>query len=414
MGERQIPFHLLNKDELIYEIEIRDEIPVDNISGLRSQIKHLDAKMPTDEIISCDRDWLDELNIVTLKLDELCSLIDAKPISLKNINRIYALSCHLFHRLGRIQITPGHDTEVERFNQCNVKLKSIISKVENLKSSFNDSQTSNETVLPNISESQSVVDITCDRYKAVHTLGIKFNGKSCILVFLNRLEELCISRGVSESKLFTSASDLFSDEAYSWYQANKHSVSSWASLKSLLINDYLPVDFDHRLLKEIESRTQGSDEGIVNYLCIMQNYFNRLRRPLDERRKLEIVKYNIRPFYTTQLALTSINTWAELKNNCRLLENAKQRADAFVEPPRCSSAALAGDLAYKYPAKSFKQCSSVDKDFCVQCRVKGHCLSNCEKPHVLVCYRCGEPGYTSRTCPKCNIPVTPSNIPKNA
>lgn len=71
----------------------------------------------------------------------------------------------------------------------------------------------------------------------------------------------------------------------------------------MLLEEFLPHDFDYRLMLEIRSRTQGSDESIVQYLSIMQNYFARLRNPLSESEKLDIVKYNVRPFYTTQLGL---------------------------------------------------------------------------------------------------------------
>lgn len=417
MAERPIPFHLLTKDELIYEVQIRDGTPVDTVSGLRAQVKELDQKVPTDEVITSDHDFNLELEIITSKLEELNSLIGTKPMLLKNLNRIFALSYHLFHRASRLQIPLSNVAALDKLKNCNVQIEFFISKVENLKSARASSVDVTEAPIKEISE------ITCDRFKAVHTLGVKYNGKTCVLSFLIRLEELCSSRGVTEDKLFECACELFSEDALSWYRATKDSVYSWDSLKKVLLEDFLPVDFDHRLLLEIQSRTQGPDESIVNYLCIMKNYFNRLTRPLSDQRKLEIVQHNIRPFYTTQLALEQISTWSDLKLKCRLLEAAKQRAEAFVEPPRSITHPMAGDLSYKYPVRSVKECAGVGTDFCVRCRVNGHHLSGCNKPRVLLCYRCGEPGYTAKTCPKCvslrassansSFPPTNKAAPKN-
>ncbi|CAB3250093.1 unnamed protein product [Arctia plantaginis] len=66
---------------------------------------------------------------------------------------------------------------------------------------------------------------------------------------------------------------------------------------------------------------------------------------MEER--LDIVLFNIRPFYTSQLALHPIDTWSELKQKCRLLESAKLRSDLFTEPPKNNSSCLAPDLSYK-------------------------------------------------------------------
>ncbi|KAG7305076.1 hypothetical protein JYU34_010536 [Plutella xylostella] len=40
---------------------------------------------------------------------------------------------------------------------------------------------------------------------------------------------------------------------------------------------------------------------------------------------------------TSQLALTNVKDWNELKECCRQLEYAKYRADSFAEPPRVSA-----------------------------------------------------------------------------
>ncbi|KAM3962339.1 LOW QUALITY PROTEIN: uncharacterized protein ACR2FA_003575 [Aphomia sociella] len=204
----------------------------------------------------------------------------------------------------------------------------------------------------------------------VHKLNCRFNGKTCIKAFLQRLDELCLSRGVSEIRLFNSAAELFTEEALCWYRGIRSEVNSWAELKALLLDEYLPADYDHRLLQEIRSRTQGADESIVNYLSIMQNYFSRLSQPLPNQEKLNIVLFNIRPFYTSQLALTPIDSWSELKQQCRLLECARQRSGNFIEPPRVTSSYLAPDLGYrnhKLPVSEVTAVQNATARTCTKC-----------------------------------------------
>lgn len=268
-------------------------------------------------------------------------------------------------------------------------------------SPLNDESVVNDVPLAP-SSSPVVRVVSCDRVSHVHALNLKFDGKGSVHAFIERLEELTVSRNISPTKLFNSAAELFSDEALCWYRSVRDEVSDWTSLKNLLLEDFLPHDFDYRLLQEIRSRTQGSDESIIQYLSIMHNYFARLRRPLSDAEKLEIVQYNVRPFYTTQLALVDCSTWADFKKRCRQLEAAKQRAELFVEPRTNSGSAVSPDLTYK--GKGSRKIEAVVaevKKFCVRCRKDGHNLAECEAPPILVCYKCGEKGVTTRTCSRC-------------
>lgn len=49
--ERAICFHLLRKDELIYEVKIRDAVPEHNVVALRKHIRTLATEIPTDVIV---------------------------------------------------------------------------------------------------------------------------------------------------------------------------------------------------------------------------------------------------------------------------------------------------------------------------------------------------------------------------
>lgn len=240
---------------------------------------------------------------------------------------------------------------------------------------------------------------------AVHELDIKFDGSTCPKVFLQRLEEVATSRGISDSQLFRSAVELFTDDALFWFRGIRSEVDSWTELKQVLLAEYLPADYDYRLLREIRSRTQGPDESITHYLSLMKEYFSRLNTPLSDSEQLDIVTHNIRPFYTTQLALFPIQTWAVLKDGCLLLEEARQRASLFVEPPRDCGQLLAPDLACRSPELIPKAAAILDHPhlFCVRCRVNGHTLSECLAPRRVICYRCGQRGYTADNCPKCRL-----------
>ena len=433
MEERPIRFNLLHKDELVYEVTIRDAVPAETVTALRDQIRTLSKQIPTDEIVEYEGDTASELGIISNKLSELESLIASKPLPLKSLNRIQALGHHIFHRLGRTN--PSKELDQTLKNEVGKRLEVVLIKVDRMFANFRSSQ----ELVPGLSPPEASpgevnenkihppsIKVSCGRTKGIHTLNFKFNGKTCVVAFIQRLEELCLSRGISDDELFESAAEIFAEDALFWYRGIKSDVRSWAELKKSILDEYLPFDYDYRLLQEIRARTQGPEERISHFLNIMHNYFSRLRKPLDDNEKLSIVRYNIRPFFSTQLALETINTWAELKSRCRLLEHAKQRADIFIDPPKASSSLLAADLSYKYTHKSSKTCAVVESKikslFCGRCRSNGHSLENCRMSrNTLHCFKCGEKGFTIRNCPKCNpvsnapvaTPTTSTNVPKN-
>lgn len=414
MEERPIAFNLLKKDELEYEVRARLAVPLSTVMDLRCQVRKLNSEIPTDEVAEYTGDIGEELDVIASKIQELHSLLQAsqaRHTSLKILNRVQAAAHHLYHRITRL--TPS-ESESERHLQLSDQLHKLLTRLDdvllNFKSALSPDANPGAYASPS-SPHIAVPAAPAARYNAVQKMDLKYNGKTCVKAFLRRLEQVRASRDIPDSLLFRSACELFTDQASSWFDGVCDQVHCWADLKTLLIRDYLPVDYNERLLSEIRSRTQGLDESIVNYVSVMLTYFSRLESPLTESEKLNIILQNIRPFYSKQLALFPITSISELKDHCRQLEAASQRAKRFTEPNRDVSKSLAQDLVYK-PVTSTKDVSAVGSiaNFCVRCRVNGHTLKECKAAHRLVCYRCGEENVTAKTCRKC---VPEQNTPKN-
>lgn len=410
MMERPIGYNLLKKEELIYEVEIRYAKPETTVTALKTQIKDLAQRLPADEILESPLDSDTDLNAVDSSMEELRTFFSTQKITFKKFNRIRALSHHLFHRLSRIE--PTLDTMIKMQSRLDDELNKILGKVDALFASYHESfdkANSPAGEVPKL-ESRPLEK----QLKSISLLQHKYGGITCVRTYLQRLDELCITRRISEAALFQGAVELFVDHALIWYRGVSGTFENWSELKKGLLNEFLSVDFDRRLLVEIRNRTQGPTESAPHFISVMLNYFSRLMVPLPEAEKLYIIQYNLRPSIVMELALEDISSIEVLKLKCRLLEHSRARVADFREPPKVNEHTLAPDLACPTPSKSTSKVEQIQSRpmFCVRCRVDGHLLNNCTSKEV-VCFTCGNKGFTSGTCLKCNKKEESAAVSKN-
>lgn len=404
--DRPIAFQLLRKEELQYEVEIRDTKPGVTVDVLRVQIRDLARTMPSDEVIETSRDPSEELKVILSKLDEVNQGLSDETLTYKAFNRLRAISHHIYHRLSRIETSADiAATRASAQSQLDAALERVDRRFRVFSASFEEPITVPTVNQPSTSDpAASPIVVQCSNSsheKAISRLNLKFNGLTCVRSFLLRLTELCETRSIDDDVLFHGAAELFTGFALTWFRSVKPSLTSWSVLKSSLVEEFSPFDFDDRLLAEIRSRTQGASESVAIYIAIMINYFNLLSRPLPESEQLKIIRFNLRPNYITALALEDIDSIAELKRKCKILEYNFFRATGFTEPPKSSDGSLAPDLAYKLKAPVKVEVVEAPKEFCVRCRVNGHALSSC-KSKDLVCFGCGTKGYRRPSCPNCS------------
>nr|CAI5864685.1 unnamed protein product [Callosobruchus analis] len=158
---------------------------------------------------------------------------------------------------------------------------------------------------------------------------LQFDGHSSVTNFLDRVEELRISRRVSKEQLLRSATELFSKDALYWLRTQN--FRTWDELVRKLREDFLPYDYEVDLWEEIRKRTQGSKEKVVMYVAIMENLFNKLgsSKPKEETR-VELIRRNFS--IQSQLAL-HIHSIPELVHLARSVEETACRVQKFLPPP---------------------------------------------------------------------------------
>lgn len=130
----------------------------------------------------------------------------------------------------------------------------------------------------------------------IYKWNIKFSGEeknSNAFDFIQKVNAIAQSRGVTDMDLFEAAIELFSGQALKWYFASREYFNSWSDISEKLISDFVDVDYYDNLLDTIRQRKQTQTESIVHFFTIFEDDCSRLQTLLTTNEKIIILKKNI-------------------------------------------------------------------------------------------------------------------------
>lgn len=440
--DRKFNVDRLEKDELTYELSVRGAAPSDTptVKVMRKSLRDFLKLEKAGTQIQYPKypfSFKDDVEQVKTKIAEISTLI--RDFSDEDTSSQYLkIQSKLAHAFGRAErMVTSNDAEHGQRSKFLVELVGLQSSLRSRARKFKrasllvdaplemslqvaalssesetDSNSDNEEPLL----SSTAHPVQASSPSTSHSSGIpvakwnltKFDGSkstTSLSAFLEHVEELRMSRGVSLDQLFRSASDLFSGKALIWYRAIRSRIHNWSELVHELRSEFQPSNFNDKLFDEIKKRTQGNDESMGMYVAVMTNMFNRLTIPVSESVRLKLMLNNITPFYQSQLGLTSVDSIDHLVDLGRQLEARKERIESFVPPPRNRGNLMEPDLAFIYTepeAGQVPQPNIASALVCWNCRLAGHRAVNCSAPRQRTyCFRCGTQGVTVRTCEKC-------------
>lgn len=247
----------------------------------------------------------------------------------------------------------------------------------------------------------------------VYKWGLKFGNErgQSVAAFLQRVEELRRSRGVSTRELFNSAVDLFSGSALVWYRSTLGRIFSWEELCVEMRIVFQSPDHEIRLQQEIFNRVQGDNESIDLFIASMEGLYSRLEEDIPEQTKLKQISHNLHPQLQDRIALFEVHTIEQLRRLGRKAEMGRLRSATTRSSIGSNRHAIEPDLAYNdHPGRRENpprriasiQHSGKQPMKCWNCKVTGHRFSDCDKKRGKFCFSCGNPGVIKANCSKCH------------
>lgn len=250
------------------------------------------------------------------------------------------------------------------------------------------------------------------RFLDIGKWDVKFNGQSSVNDFLERIEELRVSRGATKEQLLRSAPELFCGDALLWFRTCN--VVSWDDLVSQLRDTFQPYDYEFALWDEIRRRTQGAQERVISFVASMENLFRKLPVMPSETTRLQMIRRNLLPYIQSRLATHQILSLQDLVRLSRAVEETESRIQRFVPPSTNYRQLIEPALAYHKPSNYVNAIDSslvspVSENtaptktvLCWNCQEVGHQFRQCTKPRRKFCYRCGKADVVSRNCSSCS------------
>lgn len=366
----------LNKEELEYEIKIRGVAPTGTVKDLEKSLKQLIKLQKEGHSFKLTYDFVakDELLLCKTKLSDIKQSL-SEEFSYTLARKLEARLAHILARIENITSQDKNEIEerskllssaLECLREFESKQQSLSSKpkqdnpvdVDFQTKMLQKTNTSTPIKIQNNSDidnssthqvSQLLANTSINSKFNITEWGLKFSGESDALglnAFLERVNELSESRGVSTQQIFRSAVELFEGKALVYYRSLKDKITDWNTLCEYFRDEFLPRDFNEKIWEQIKSRTQGDKESIAIYVAFMNNLFSRLTVQVDESVKLKILRKNILPFYQNQLLLVDVHSIDDLIKLCRKIEDNRKDILNFV-PPSCSKNIVETDLSYK-------------------------------------------------------------------
>lgn len=411
---------LLNKPELLYELRLRAvQFPTSATADDLRQLLNPLLEQPCC-IEASPYPLEQDMDEVTKCLTTVSSRLLLTSTTNVHKDRIATNLEHLCARINRISVSTEDSSEfIQQYKQICEELTDCQKKFNSLQTStltsnyesatsFQQPHTDFELLAQKLS---NLADIRQTDFKQFN-----YKGDGCPRDFIQKVEEFAISRNIDQKRLHNRIFDLLTGTALDWYRAKRLTLTDWKTFKTQFIKDFEIHDHDFYLSQTINSRKQKPNERIIMFFSAMEALFSKLHEPLSEQSKINILRRNMNPTYSSKLLPTDIASIDQLFQACKWYEscNGLSQNNIFEQNVSDQQKTLnysSSTRPPQIPPFPFKheipihsltpQTGSILRFSCPRCRTNDHQLETCTSKKII-CFRCGKENVTYTKCNNCH------------
>jgi hypothetical protein len=364
----ELDYSLLSRDELTYELELRDSTVseenstddlVKNLQGLT--LAEIDVTPLQSPAITPEAEFANCSNGV----EEIAKLVKA-VITRQSIPLVQVKLWHYQRRVDAM----AHTAQMysEETGELKAQLEDVSKKFA-AKAKFVRNPAPVKTREERQNASYEVVRVYEGDSQPVFKWKIHFDGstrdETAVFGFIQEVEDQMEILNITEHEVMHGMKHLLTGEAREWYRLVEGDVRTWSDFCRKLRKEFLPRDYEETALERLKQFKQSPGESATIFIARFNHRAHFLPTALSNERKLEILRRNIRPYYQEKLWDKDINTIQQLINYCDRLDDTRLNVEKFARGKA------------KTPNHEPER-----------------------KRTTVTCYRCGKEGHMSRECPR--------------
>lgn len=222
----------------------------------------------------------------------------------------------------------------------------------------------------------------------VRKWGVKFNGDTDPLEFMERIEELVRMYSVHRDTMPIMMPEVLVGKALVWYRNNNPQWDTWSSFRSDFLKFFLPPRYFERLEDDIRKRHQKSRETFKNYVLSLQNLMR--HSSYTPTQKLERIFQNALPEYRWYIKRKDFATLEDLLELAADLESIPTTSQPAREPHRLVSPGQSNEISSDTRINYITACRRCGQD--------GHQYGQCRNDAILFCWECGRRNIRTIDC----------------
>lgn len=122
-------------------------------------------------------------------------------------------------------------------------------------------------------------------------------------------------------------------QAARWYRLVGRDARTMGEFEALFRSEFLPPDYERRMLNELEMRTQHRDESLLEYVRAMQELFLLAKPMASEAEKVERVTRQAHPTFAAYLRGSQFANLNELASEAKRIQADILAARSYRPPP---------------------------------------------------------------------------------
>ncbi|KAH8356648.1 hypothetical protein KR084_006473, partial [Drosophila pseudotakahashii] len=175
----------------------------------------------------------------------------------------------------------------------------------------------------------------------VRKWGLKFNGHTDPLAFLEELEERATSYALPFSQLPRVMTETLTDRASRWFRTSQLQGATWTVFRREFLDFFLPPHYFRRLEDDIRARYQREGEGFKDYVIEIRTLMR--HAGYDQAQELDRIYENSLPAYQMYVKRSDFETLSQLSQLAVEFESIQYR-DRMRSQAR--------DPSYRNPGRS--------------------------------------------------------------